>query len=94
LVPELLNLKAGLWLEDLYVRPAYRRRGVGRALLGHLARLCVERGYGRFEWAVLDWNKPALDFYHELGAEPMSDWTVQRLSESALTKLAQNGYGA
>jgi GNAT superfamily N-acetyltransferase len=86
--------KAGLWLEDLYVRPAYRRRGVGRALLGHLARLCVERGYGRFEWAVLDWNKPALDFYRELGAEPMSDWTVQRLSGSALTKLAQNGYGA
>jgi GNAT superfamily N-acetyltransferase len=80
--------KPGLWLEDLYVRPAYRRRGVGRALLVHLARVCVERDYGRLEWSVLDWNTPALDFYRELGAEPMSDWTVQRLSRETLTKLA------
>jgi GNAT superfamily N-acetyltransferase len=81
--------KPGLWLEDLYVRPAYRRRGVGRALLVHLARLCTERNYGRLEWSVLDWNTPALDFYREMGAEPMADWTVQRLSGEALAKLAQ-----
>jgi GNAT superfamily N-acetyltransferase len=81
--------KGGLWLEDLYVRPAYRRRGVGGALLVHLAALCVERGYGRLEWSVLDWNAPALDFYRELGAEPMADWTVQRLSGHALTTLAR-----
>jgi GNAT superfamily N-acetyltransferase len=80
--------KPGLWLEDLYVRPAYRRLGVGQRLLVHLARLCVERDYGRLEWSVLDWNTPALDFYRELGAEPMADWTVQRLSGEALTKLA------
>jgi GNAT superfamily N-acetyltransferase len=72
------------------VRPAYRRRGVGRALLVHLARLCLERGYGRLEWSVLDWNTPALDFYRELGAEPMADWTVQRLSGDALTRLAES----
>jgi GNAT superfamily N-acetyltransferase len=81
--------KPGLWLEDLYVRPAYRRLGVGRTLLVHLARVCLERGYGRLEWSVLDWNAPALDFYRELGAEPMADWTVQRLSGEALTKLAE-----
>jgi GNAT superfamily N-acetyltransferase len=80
--------KAGLWLEDLYVRPAYRRRGIGRALLVHLARLCVERGYGRLEWSVLHWNTPALNFYREFGAEPMSDWTVQRLDGEALRALA------
>jgi len=80
--------KPGLWLEDLYVRPAYRRLGVGRALLVHLARVCVERDYGRLEWSVLDWNTPALDLYRKLGAEPMSDWTVQRLSGETLTKLA------
>jgi GNAT superfamily N-acetyltransferase len=80
--------KPGLWLEDLYVRPAYRRRGIGRALLVYLARLCVERGCGRLEWSVLDWNTPALDFYRELGAEPMADWTVQRLDGEALTALA------
>jgi GNAT superfamily N-acetyltransferase len=80
--------KPGLWLEDMYVRPAQRRRGVGRALLVHLARMCVERGYGRLEWSVLDWNTPALDFYREVGAEPMADWTVQRLAGEALARLA------
>jgi GNAT superfamily N-acetyltransferase len=81
--------RPGLWLEDLFVREQYRRFGVGRALLVYLARLCVERGYGRFEWAVLDWNTPALDFYRSLGAEAMSEWTIHRLSGDALTRLAE-----
>jgi GNAT superfamily N-acetyltransferase len=80
--------KPGLWLEDLYVRPQDRRRGVGKALLIYLARLCVERGYGRFEWSVLDWNTPAVEFYRALGAEAMSEWTTQRLSGEALRRLA------
>ena len=80
--------RPGLWLEDLFVRPQYRRNGVGRGLLVYLARLCVERGYGRFEWSVLDWNTPALDFYRALGAEPMSEWTTMRLSGDALSRLA------
>jgi len=81
--------KPGLWLEDLYVRPRYRRQGVGRALLAYLARLCVERDYGRFEWSVLDWNTPAIDFYQALGAEAMSQWTTQRLTGEALRRLAE-----
>ena len=81
----------GLWLEDLYVRPQYRRLGVGRALLVYLARLCVERGYGRFEWSVLDWNTPAIDFYGTLGAEPMSEWTTMRLTDASLRRLAGEG---
>ena len=80
--------RPGLWLEDLFVRPQYRRNGVGRALLVYLARLCQERGYGRFEWSVLDWNTPALDFYRTLGAEPMSEWTTMRLTGDALSRLA------
>jgi len=83
--------RPGLWLEDLYVRPAYRRRGVGRALLVYLARLCRERGYGRFEWAVLDWNTPAVGFYRALGAEAMSEWTTHRLAGEALERLAAEG---
>jgi GNAT superfamily N-acetyltransferase len=78
----------GLWLEDLFVRPDYRRRGVGKALLVFLARLCVERDYGRFEWSVLDWNTPAVDFYRALGAEAMAEWTTQRLTGEALRRLA------
>lgn len=78
----------GLWLEDLYVRPRFRRRGVGRALFAYLARLCRERGYGRLEWSVLDWNTPALDFYRALGSEPMSEWTTHRLSDEGLSRLA------
>ena len=80
--------RPGLWLEDLFVWPEYRRRGVGKALLVYLARLCIERGYTRFEWAVLDWNTPAIDFYRSLGAVAMDEWTTHRLSEEALTRLA------
>lgn len=79
----------GMWLEDLFVYPSYRRRGIGKALLSYLARICVERNYGRFEWSVLDWNKPALDFYHSLGAVPMSDWTTHRLSADAIRTVAR-----
>ena len=80
--------KPGLWLEDLFVRPAARGKGVGGALMAALARVCVQRSYGRFEWSVLDWNKPALDFYATLGAQPMSEWTEQRVTGPALDALA------
>ncbi len=80
--------RPGLYLEDLFVRPAFRRGGVGRALLAHLARVAVESGCGRFEWAVLDWNQPAIDFYQSLGARPMNEWTVFRLTGAALHNLA------
>lgn len=69
----------GLYLEDLYVRPSHRGSGLGRALLETLVGIAKERGYGRVEWAVLDWNEPAQGFYRTLGAEPMDDWTVWRL---------------
>ena len=78
----------GLYLEDLFVRPEHRGRGVGRALLQRLARLAVERRCGRLEWAVLDWNEPAIGFYRRLGAEPMSEWTVFRLTGEPLEALA------
>lgn len=81
--------RSGLWLEDLFVRPTYRRLGVGRALLTYLANVCVERGYGRFEWSVLDWNTPALDFYHSLGARAMDEWTIHRVEGEALLRLAR-----
>jgi GNAT superfamily N-acetyltransferase len=74
----------GIHLEDLYVRDEYRGRGYGRALLTTLAGVCVERGYKRLEWAVLDWNEPAIGFYRSLGAEPMDEWTTFRLSGDAL----------
>lgn len=80
--------KPGLYLEDLFVRPAARGRGVGSALLAALARITIERDYGRFEWSVLDWNEPALKVYRAVGAVPMSEWTVQRLTGAALTELA------
>jgi GNAT superfamily N-acetyltransferase len=80
--------KPGLYLEDLFVRPAARARGVGLALMSALARLAVARGYGRFEWSVLDWNEPALRFYAALGARPQSEWTVQRLIGAPLAALA------
>lgn len=81
--------RPGIYLEDLFVEPEARGRGIGRALLRALARLAVERGYGRLEWAVLDWNEPAIGFYERIGAEPMSGWTVNRLAGGALRKLAE-----
>jgi GNAT superfamily N-acetyltransferase len=80
--------KRGLYLEDLYVKPAYRGLGLGRRLMAHLAGLAIERDCGRFEWSVLDWNAPAIAFYRELGAQPMDEWTVQRVSGDALHALA------
>lgn len=81
--------KPGIYLEDLYVRPAVRGSGLGKALLVELARLAVSRGCGRLEWAVLDWNEPAIGFYQRLGARPQDDWTGYRLSGAALTDLAE-----
>ncbi|MCL2775013.1 MAG: GNAT family N-acetyltransferase [Oscillospiraceae bacterium] len=81
--------KAGLYLEDIFVLPEYRRRGIGKALLAKLACIAVERGYGRMEWACLDWNEPSIDFYRSIGADDMSEWTTYRLTGSALTKLAE-----
>ena len=80
--------RPGLYLEDLFVMPAWRGHGIGRALLAHLARIAVERGCGRMEWSVLDWNEPAIGFYRRLGAVPMDEWTVFRLAGPALTRLA------
>lgn len=80
--------RPGIYLEDLFVSAARRGRGVGKALLGRVAHLAVERGCARLEWAVLDWNQPAIDFYRALGATPMSEWTVFRLSGAALTRCA------
>jgi GNAT superfamily N-acetyltransferase len=80
--------KPGIYLEDIYVRPQHRGQGIGKALFRHIARLAVERGCGRLEWSVLDWNEPALAFYRRLGATPMSDWTMQRLAGDALAKVA------
>src|SRR5262245_59191011 len=83
--------KRGLYLEDLFVRPEYRNQGFGRQLLRHLARLAKERNCGRFEWAVLDWNEPAIKFYRSLGARPMDEWTVFRLTGDALERLMNDG---
>jgi GNAT superfamily N-acetyltransferase len=78
----------GIYLEDLFVRPAARGCGAGKALLAQLARLALERGCGRLEWAVLDWNTPAIQFYERLGAKAMTEWTVNRLAGEALSNLA------
>jgi len=80
--------KRGLYLEDLFVRPAFRGLGLGRHLMAALARIAVQRGCGRFEWSVLDWNEPAIGFYRALGASAMDEWTVQRLQGKALRALA------
>lgn len=80
--------KPGLYIEDLFVDEAYRRRGFGRALFLYVARLAKERQCGRLEWAVLDWNEPAIEFYNKLGAIPMSDWTVFRVTGKSLDELA------
>ena len=80
--------KHGIYLEDLFIRPQYRARGYGKAMLQHLAAICAQRGYGRFQWWVLDWNTPSIEFYKSLGAVAMDEWTVYRVSEAALTQLA------
>lgn len=81
----------GLYLEDLYVKPAVRGKGVGRRLLVHLAQLAVDRDCGRLEWSVLNWNEPAIHFYENLGARPNSEWTVYRLAGEALERLSEEG---
>jgi GNAT superfamily N-acetyltransferase len=80
--------RAGIWLEDLFVRPAARRRGLGTALLRSVARVAVERGCARFEWSVLDWNAPAIALYRAMGARAMDEWTIQRVEGAALMALA------
>ena len=81
--------RAGIYLEDLYVKSAYRGRGHGTALIKKLAAIACERGCGRLEWSCLDWNTPSIDFYLSLGAEPMNEWTVYRFAGESLTALAQ-----
>ena len=81
--------RAGIYLEDLFVFPAYRGKGYGKALLKRLAQITVERGCGRLEWACLDWNKPSIDFYLSLGAVPMEEWTVYRLTGDTLNAMAE-----
>jgi len=80
--------RAGIWLEDLYVRPEARGRGAGRALLANLARRCAVEDLGRLEWAVLDWNAPSIAFYDSLGASALTDWTTRRLTGEAINQLA------
>lgn len=81
----------GIWLEDLFVDDAQRGRGYGKALIASLAEVCVERGYSRLEWTVLDWNAPAIAFYRSIGAVPMEEWTTQRLTGPGLEALATSG---
>ncbi len=83
--------RPGIYLEDLFVDEDCRGLGIGKALLRHLAKLTRDRNYGRLEWAVLDWNRPSIDFYESLGARPMDDWTVYRLAGEALEDLAATG---
>jgi GNAT superfamily N-acetyltransferase len=78
---------SGLYIEDIYVRPSWRGRGAGKALLKEVARLAVERGCGRVEWAVLDWNTPSIEFYRSLGAVPLDEWTMYRLTGESLSRL-------
>jgi GNAT superfamily N-acetyltransferase len=85
--------KPGLYLEDLYVQPAFRGQGVGKRLLQDLARRAAARGCGRMEWSVLDWNAPSIAFYRSLGAEPLEEWTTFRLTGDAITRLAAGGSG-
>jgi GNAT superfamily N-acetyltransferase len=80
--------RPGLYLEDLYVKPALRKKGIGRALLAYLARVASERGCGRMEWSVLNWNEPAIRVYRGIGAQPLDDWTVMRLTGPAISALA------
>ena len=80
--------RSGIYLEDLFVRPAQRGNGIGKALLAHLARQCVDNGWSRLQWSVLDWNTPSIEFYKSLGAELMDEWSVCRVNGPALTALA------
>lgn len=80
--------KPGIYLEDLYVKPEMRGKGIGKALLSFIANLCVERKYGRLEWSCLDWNQPSIEFYKKMGATAMDEWTVYRVQDDALSKLA------
>jgi len=84
--------KPGLYLEDLFVKPHARGKGIGKALLARLAKIAVERDCGRVDWSVLNWNEPSLRFYESLGAVPLSDWTTHRLTGEALIKLARNSF--
>jgi GNAT superfamily N-acetyltransferase len=81
--------RAGIYIEDIFIRPAYRMNGFGKAFFKHLAGLCAARGCGRLEWACLDWNKPSIDFYLSLGARQLDEWTIYRLSGEELRKLAE-----
>jgi GNAT superfamily N-acetyltransferase len=81
--------RSGIYLEDLFVRPAYRGKGIGKALLAYLAKLCVEKGWARLQWSVLDWNAPSIAFYKSLGAVMMDEWTVCRVNGPALAALAK-----
>ena len=81
--------RSGIYLEDLFVRPAYRGQGIGKALLAYLAKLCVEKGWARLQWSVLDWNAPSIAFYKSLGAVMMDEWTVCRVNGPALAALAK-----
>ena len=80
--------RAGIYIEDLYVRPAHRKKGYGKALFRHIARLARDEGYGRLEWACLDWNQPSIDFYQALGAQKKDEWKLFRLDEAGIKKLA------
>jgi diamine N-acetyltransferase len=84
----------GIYLEDIFVRPAYRKKGIGKALMASLARRCVEQGYARCEWSVLDWNAPSIAFYKSIGAQVMDEWKICRLSGEALAEFARGGAGA
>ena len=83
--------RSGIFLEDLFVRPSHRGKGIGKAMLVHLARACVANGWSRLQWAVLDWNTPSIEFYKSLGAVLMDEWTVCRVSGPALSALAERG---
>lgn len=85
--------RPGIYLEDLFVEPAFRGRGIGKALLKRVASIASERGYARLNWAVLDWNRPAIEFYRSLGALPLDQWTLYRLAGESLEKLASDGKG-
>jgi len=80
--------RAGIHLEDIYILPEYRRRGIGKAMMGELARIAVERGYGRIDWSCLDWNTTGIEFYKKLGARPLSDWLIYRIDGAHINELA------